>query len=169
MLAGTGLAVAGYVVFSLFISGPEIARRTIEIKEEWPRICRATIVADVKQKSGPERSMPRIDMCQLIFGHYGANGQDYCAMHGNFWNGPMDRLGDALDQKKRKLDDWRTGIAIEKSNDRCSCASNLTIEQNRTNFALYAGSARLITPPVIRDLKSTLKRALASSDCKMKG
>ena len=166
---GIGIAAIVYGAVMAFAIGPELGRRTIEIKEDWPRVCERTIVANAAAESGPRTQLPRLDMCMLMFGHQGANGRAYCDMHGQTWNGALDGITDTLDAQRRQADEWRKDRATKNAPDRCSCAANYTLETNRLSFALYAGTARVITPPAIHNLRGELKAALSSSRCAMKG
>lgn len=168
-LGGVGLAVLFYALFMAFIVGPEIGRRTIEVHHNWPQICKRTIIQQSQPRQTPGASLPRINLCRTFFGLYGAQGQEYCDVHENFWNGPFDQILNLAEQKKRAADTWRMDRATANTPDRCACAANYTLENKRLSFALYAGSARIITPPSIHNLQGELKAALSSPYCSMKG
>lgn len=167
-LGGIGLAILAYAGVMAFIAGPEIGRRTIEA-QNWPQICKRTIIRQSQPETPSGSNLPRINLCRTFFGLYGQQGQDYCDVHENFWNGPFDQVLNLAEQKKRAAHKWRMDRATEDSTEKCQCAQSLTLERKRLDFALYAGSARIITPPSIQNLQSELKSALSSPRCMMKG
>ncbi|MFN3171248.1 MAG: hypothetical protein ACE37E_11205 [Hyphomicrobiales bacterium] len=175
-LGGIGLAVVAYAAFSVFVSGPELGQRTINLVHDWPRICQQGIEARAQPQEAPEISMPNINVCRMIFGIYGSDGQAYCDMHGHYFDsGASDFLGtlgdiaDALDAPRRTLEQELQDQAIADAPDRCSCATNQVLTNNRYAFAWFAGSARLITPPSIDNLQSELRAALSSPQCDFGG
>lgn len=163
-----GISALVYSLVMAFIIGPEIGKRTIEARH-WSKICPTTIARKAEAEAGPVNQIPQFDVCMMMFGLYGDDGEQYCRMHGDFWNGPANKLLDGVNQKNRQLQEWRIDRATVDSQDRCSCASNLTLEKNRVSFAIYAGTARMVTPPSIDNLQSELKSSLSSSRCAMKG
>lgn len=167
-LGGVGLALIFYALFMAFAVGPELGQRTIDA-QGWPQTCQSTIASTVQRRNVPAASIPRLNVCRMVFGFYGQDGQRYCDFHGDRFNSGINSTVDALNGYADTINDWRTDQATIDAPDRCSCASSLVLENERVSFALYAGSARLITPPTIRNLRSELRAALASPHCALEG
>jgi len=163
-----GVAFILYGLFMAFVAGPELGRRTIEA-QNWTSICEQTLVKNAVSKEPPTAKLPQLDMCMLIFGHLGRDGQEYCEVHKGFWNGPLDQVVNAVDAKNRALQNWRMDQATTNSVDQCACASSLTLERRRLDFALFTASARIITSPSIQNLHSELKASLSAPHCALKG
>lgn len=171
-LGGVGLALLAYGLVSTFGTGPELGERTINQVHNWGQICQSGIERRAQPQQVPSISLPQIDTCRMFFGIYGERGQDYCDMHGHRFNrGAQNLLGtigtvtDALNAPTRALEQARIEQSVADAPDRCACAANLVLEEERLSFALYAGSARLITPPSISNLQSELRIALSSPRC----
>ncbi|MEZ5766181.1 MAG: hypothetical protein R3D69_19335 [Xanthobacteraceae bacterium] len=79
--------------------------------------------------------------------------------------------GDVLREKERQLreaEERRIADAAANSGSRCACAAAVFLEEQRIPLALYAGSARLITPAPIKNLRSELSAALNAPQCTSK-
>jgi hypothetical protein len=165
-LASGGMAVAAavYVGASLYVTGPLVAERTIE-RSGWQRTCQAHLSAAVTKDEPLPAFVPKLD-CQAFLGWFGADGRAVCDAHGN----PSFALPgfDQLEAQRRRLDQLRheqLAARVAQSPSRCACAVTVTLERHRTDFALYAGSARLITPSAVRNLSSELQTSLRTPIC----
>ena len=161
-----GVVVAGliYAGASLLVSGQIIGDRLIE-KTGWNEQCRAGIRADIVSRQPIPSFTPRID-CNAIFGNFmGREGKAWCARYGNNIINPLGNQLDARQRQLREANQRRLTNALSKTTSRCSCAASLALETNRVSFGLYAGSIRLVNPPVVKNLNSTLVTALNNPLC----
>jgi len=161
-----GVVVAGliYAGASLLVSGQFIGERLIE-QSGWDKQCRADIKAYIVSRQPAPSFTPRID-CNAIFGGFmGREGKTWCARYGNQLINPLGNQLDAKKQQLREASQRRLINALSKSTSRCSCAASLALETNRVSFGLYAGSIRLVKPPTVKNLQSTLVTALNNPLC----
>ena len=156
MLTG---AVIG-VVFAFGVA-PEIARREMA-RTNWHAICEADVSANIVATRKPARVLPQVpDLCGMIGGAF-PELSELCAM--------VPDPNAAAKEVERRLQEAETariqritaGVA-----DRCSCAESLYIENERLSLALYALTARQITPSSVKSRDTALSRALHSTACKM--
>lgn len=165
---GGGLLLVSllYAGVAYFAAGPVVGERTIS-KSNWGGQCKAALVSEIEARR-PVSSVvvPKFD-CNSILGLFGKEGQRVCRQHGNpAFNLPgLDQL-QAVEQRKNELIERRLSQAASQAGSRCGCAVSVTLEKNATSFALYAGSARLISPSqVTTNLQSELLSALHSPHC----
>lgn len=161
-LGGFAGSMLIYALVSGFITGPIIAERTTQ-KLGWPQQCARIVEADVSANQPPPQFTPNLN-CNSLLGIFGREGQQLCREFGNF-NLP---LVDQLNDHQRRLEELREARRAQAANAsayRCECAVLLTQERRRIPFALYAGSARLITPTAIKNLPSELQTSLRSPLC----
>ena len=166
-----GVALAGllYAGVSAFVTGPVIGERMADKHVGWDRVCPAQIRAQIQADDPPAPSVPRLDLCGMLFGVYGSDGAAYCDMHGDHLNSPANQLIDRTNQQRQKAREWREDKAVSQAATRCECALTLTLERRRTDFALHAGSLRFVTPAPVRGLRTELATALNSPQCALKG
>ncbi len=168
MAGGVFAAVLLYAGVSLFVTGPVVGSRVIE-KTNWSGQCQRHIRARIEADEPAQPRLPKIG-CNLIFGLYGKAGEDYCRVHGHhFDNNIFSQTLEAAEEAKRTAQRRRMEYAASRAGSRCDCAVTLTLERRRTDFALYAGTLRLVTPRSVKALQSELKSALNSTQCAMKG
>ncbi|MEO0384163.1 MAG: hypothetical protein AAF234_11495 [Pseudomonadota bacterium] len=176
-LGGVGLALLGYGLFSAFVSGPELGQRTIDAMN-WSENCETAIARQAEPEPRAPAAISRgsVDVCRIAFSLYGQRGEQYCDMHGATINGGVDDLldtaGSLVDIVEAPARAARQALAAQAAADapnRCACAATQVLSDERLSFALYAGSARLITPPAIDTLQSQLRVALSSPYCAMEG
>ena len=165
---GALMAVVLYGGVSLFITGPVIAERTIE-KSDWAARCDGFIRAEIKADEPEAPRIPKLG-CSAIFGLYGRAGQEYCRVHGHhFDNNILPQTLEAAQKAKRAARKKRMDYAASRAGSRCDCAVTMTLEKRRTDFALYAGTLRLVVPRSVKALQSELTSALNSPECAAKG
>lgn len=166
------LAAAAYAVISAFVTGPLVAERTIE-RGGWESSCRANLkdllLAEENASVSESEVIPRFD-CNSVLGLFGAEGRQVCRRHGNFeFRLPgMEQL-EARQRQMREMRQRRLDAAIGNVASRCACAAAVTMEARRIPFAIYAGSARLITPVPVKNLSNELEASLGSPLCTAKG
>lgn len=167
---GAVLAAALYAGVSLFVTGPLIGERMVA-KMDWAGQCAGNIRAEV-QADQPDTSatLPRFG-CNELFGLlHGDAGMRFCAKHGHVIDdNPVNRMIDKAERAKREAQQKRMDFAASRAGSRCECAVTTTLENRRVPFAIYAGTARLVTPPSIKLLSSDLTTSLNTSACAMKG
>lgn len=166
--SGIGLALLGYAAFNYFGLGGEIGGRTIEASN-WSQTCESTIVETARAQTPPRRQTPRVDVCRLVFGHQGRRGEEYCNRHGGFWNSPLTNVTEGLEAQARALEHHRIEQATANAADRCACAASQVLADEKLSFAIYSGSARILTPQPIQNLQTELRVALSSPYCAMEG
>lgn len=165
-LAGGRTAFAGllYIGASLYVTGPLVGERTIA-RSAWDTACQALQRAELVGPETPRAFTPKFD-CRSLLSWFGSEGRAVCDNHGN---PTFDLPGlDALEAHRRHLREFQHAQLERKladSKSRCGCAVTVTLERQRTSFALYAGTARLVTPPAIRNLSSELHSSLRSPLC----
>ena len=174
---GSGLPITGglfvtcalYAGLSLFVTGPVVGERTID-RMGWTEQCAAHIRAGVEVERPAAPAVPKLG-CNELFGMwFGREGAEFCAVHGGvFADNPINRALDAAEGAGREVQRKRMEYAASRAGSRCDCAATVTLEARRLPLAIYAGSARLITPPSIRRLGSDLDAALNGPACAMKG
>lgn len=160
-------AAALYAGVSLFVTGPLVGERMAE-KMDWAGTCAAHVRAAAEAQHAPAAPAPRLDCGALLGGFLGRDGAKLCAAYAPLLD-PIGRAQDAAEAAKRSFDRQRLEHAAAGTTTRCDCASATTLENRRVALALHAGSARLVTPPSIRSLRSDLLTSLASPACALKG
>ncbi|ABS65498.1 hypothetical protein Xaut_0240 [Xanthobacter versatilis] len=160
-------AAALYAGLSLFVTGPLVGERMVE-KMDWAGTCAAQIRTAAEAQRPEATPSPRLDCGALLGGFLGRDGAKLCAAYGPLLD-PIGRAQDAAEAAKRSFDRQRLEHAAAGATTRCDCASATTLENRRVALALHAGSARFITPPSIRTLRSDLMTSLASPACALKG
>lgn len=162
---GALLAGAAYAALSVFVTGPLVAERTID-KSGWAQHCARHAKASVSPP--PATPRPNLDCAAIIGTLYGREGAAFCARHGNALALPFGMLGALAHQPVDALQ-RRAADQAARAESACGCAMAVVLEARRVDFAIHAGSARLITPMPVRDLPAELARARSSSVCSAKG
>lgn len=153
-----------YAAVSAFVTGPMIGTRMIE-QSGWHESCPAALRADIEAQVSPSQPIPRMD-CQSMLGRFMPELGTFCRELGNpDFGGPMTGAMREQERLRREAEERRLSAAASRSASACSCAANVFLEEDRIAFALHAGSARLITPPEITSLESSLGRALRGPSC----
>lgn len=163
-IAGGALAASlFYAGASMFITGPLIGDRMIE-KMDWAHQCARHIGDEAAQSASPP--VPNIG-CNELFGMWlGREGTQLC---GAFDESPLGQSLQSAENAKRAMQEQRLDYAAARAGSRCECAVSVTLENRRLPFAIHAGTARLVTPPSVKMLKSELVSSLNSPSCTMKG
>lgn len=160
---GLVLACALYAGVSYFGTGPLVGERTIE-KSDWVETCQVSLEAEVSANRPQAPLVPRLD-CHSTLGLLGREFEAVCDRHGNpEFKLPFQDQLQAQERAVYEAKERRLAMRAAQSGTRCACAASLALE-NRTAWALYAGSARIITPPSVRNLDATLARALHTPHC----
>lgn len=147
-----GLVAAGafYAGMSLLVTGPLVGERMIE-RLDWTADCERSLAAPTVQSSqdtiGGE--------CHILLGSlFGRDAVDFCR------------------RNSRELESWSNlakrlvrAPRVAPPRSTCACAVREVLDSRRTEFALHAGSLRLITPRPVRELRGELNGALSSSAC----
>lgn len=160
-----GVLAAGllYAGVSLFVTGPLVGER-MTAKMDWAGQCAAHIKAEVDRSA--DLAMPTLG-CNELFGVWlGREGAQLC---GAFEDSPIGQTLQSVENAKRDAQKRRFDYAASRAGSRCECAVTMTLENRRVPFAIYAGSARMITPPSVRLLESDLISSLNNPSCAVKG
>lgn len=164
---GVVLAAALYAGVSFFGTGQVIAKRTIE-NSDWGATCQSVLRVEISTRKEPETLIPRTD-CNSLLGRFMPELGALCNQYGNpDLSGGATSMLREQERQRRAREDRRIALAASQTGSRCDCAASV-VTQDRLNWALYAGSARLISPiSVTNNLNSELTRALHSSHCALK-
>lgn len=158
------VGLLAYAGVAAFITGPVIGARMIE-KSGWYQSCPAALRSEVAAQASPGQVIPRMD-CRSLLGGIMPELGALCREYGNpDFGGPMTGMMREQERLRREAEERRLSLAASRSHDVCSCAANVLLEDDRTAFALHAGSARLITPPEVASLESSLVRSLRGPSC----
>lgn len=158
-----------YAALSLFVTGPLIAERMVA-KMNWPVQCERLISDEVMATAPPRRVMPKLGCNELFGSFFGQEGAAFCDYYGDsFESNPISQSAEAMAQAEIDAQEMRRDLAVSRAGSRCECAVTTTLEDRRVPFAIFGGSARLITPASIRALSSDLQVNLNSAACAMKG
>ena len=161
------LACAAYAGISLVATGPLIAERMIGTSG-WMQSCPAALETAIQNERPRYEAIPQaptID-CREALAILLPEARELCEF--------LDRLPRIPDPNAqaakarnaaRQAENRRLDRMAAMSGARCFCATTALQERERVSFAVLAGSARLITPPVTRDLQSGLMTALNSAPC----
>jgi hypothetical protein len=157
------LAALGYAAVSALVTGPGIAKREIE-NSPWQSACRAEIVADIEATRRPNQVVPQApDLGRALCTFY-PELNELCYMIPDL-NAPAREA----ERRAREAEDARIRRATAETDDICSCATSVYIEEERLSLALYAGSGRLITPESVENRQGALSRALRNPACRREG
>ncbi len=157
------LAVGGYVLASLFVTGPLVGKRTIE-KSDWAQQCPRLLQSELAAEQPAPTFKPKLD-CKSLLGLWGEQGRAVCRKHGN-WKLDHPILDQVFDYRERvdRIARDRLGLKATQFSSRCECAVSVTLS-NRTPWALHAGSLRLMTPPEVSNVGAELFSSLRSPKC----
>ncbi len=165
-LSGGKTALAGliYIGSCLYVAGPLVGERTIA-RSNWDVQCETLLKAESAAPETPRALMPRLD-CRSLLGWLGNQGREVCDTYGN----PtldLQGLGEfgAAQRHLQEIHQEQFHQKLALNPSRCTCAVTATLERQRISFGLYAGTARLVTPPAIRNLSSELHSSLRSPLC----
>jgi len=155
------LSVIGYGLFSAFISGPELLSRTA-IKENWPQQCTKIVQAELRASQPEPEFTPQIDYRSIARGWLGRDAEPLLQL--------MEPLGQVMDQAnaqaqriKRKNEE-RLRQKAKAAGSACNCAISM-LGEKRIALGLFAGTGRLVTPPMFQNLNAELKTALHFPQC----
>ena len=164
---GVILGAGIYMAVSVFGTGPMVGSREVA-KINWPALCEADVQADISASAMPPpvSIVPELN-CNSTFGTiFGREGKAFCQNYGNF-DIPIPGANALREQEQRvyEAEQRRVARAVSQAGSKCECAASVYQAENRVPLAVYAGTARVITPPQVRNLKSELTRALRSPQC----
>lgn len=150
-----------YALFSAFVSGPELLRRTA-LKENWQSQCIKTIRAELKAKQPEPEFFPQIDYRSLSRSWFGPDAEALLQL--------MEPLGQVMDQvntqaeRAKRINKEQLLQKAQAAGSACNCAVSM-LGEKRIALGIYAGTGRLVTPPLFQNLNSELRTALFSTQC----
>ena len=159
-----GVVLAGlfYAGVSVFALGPLVAERTIE-KSNWPAQCQQNLTADIELERTPPKVIPRMD-CKSMLGSFMPQLSDLCTHYGNpDFGGMATQVIRQQEQARKHIEDQRLSRAAAQTGSRCACAASIVARDY--DWAIHAGSMRLIKPTSVKNLSSELKQAVHSPHC----
>ncbi|WP_299961515.1 hypothetical protein [uncultured Roseobacter sp.] len=157
------LSVLAYAGLS-YLAGQEMIERQID-KSGWHQTCEVSILDDIDSRRKPVEVLPEM-RCSDTVGWLGRDFQRFCQRMNDFdFNGPARRQEEALNRKRQELEDRRLGRLASKAGTQCSCAANIFKAENALSLSVYAGTARLITPPDVQNLQQSLRVSLGTPQC----
>ncbi len=161
---GIILAAAFYAGISFFGTGQVIAKRTIE-NSDWGATCQSALRVEISTRREPVTIIPRTD-CNSLLGGFLPELGALCNKYGNpDLSGGTTNMLREKERQRRESEDRRIALAASQTGSKCDCAVSV-VSQNRLDWAILAGSARLISPAsTTQNLNSELTRALYSPHC----
>jgi hypothetical protein len=162
---GTALSFVAYGLFSAFITGPEILHRE-SIKQGWPQKCNQIVIAELKQKQSEEQFVPQINYRDMARGWFGKDADPLLELIAPL--GQMMDQANAQKERVKRLNEERLQQKVNAAGSRCACAVTM-LSEHCVSLGLYAGTGRLVTPSLFRDLGSSLHTSLQSSHCDQRG
>ena len=161
------LACAAYAGISLVGTGPLIAKRMIDTSS-WMQSCPAALETAIQSERPRYEVIPQaptID-CRSTLAILLPEARELCELVDRLPHIPDPNAQAAKARNAAKqAENRRLDRMAAMSGARCSCAATALQERERVSFAVLAGSARLIEPPVTHDLQSGLTTALNSAPC----
>ena len=163
--SGGGIVVAGliYAGVSMYGTGPVVLERMVH-KSGWIERCERSVKSDLQTNRSPPAPTPQIG-CDDVFG---LMGPDMGRLVKSMGGAAACQVLDAKNAANRQLEQWkekRLAAATSRARSRCDCAVSYVGETKRGSVGLFAGSARLIRPTVIRNLDGALQSALNTPEC----
>lgn len=160
---GLVLAAALYSGMSAFVTGPELTARVIE-RSNWSEVCAAGLRRDLEATRAPTELIPDVpDVRGIMRSILPDLAPLFDAMPD-----PMAPAREAA-RRAREAENTRIARAAEGIADQCQCAIAVYTEAERLSIALWAASARAVTPQAIEHRDSGLVRALRSPACQAAG
>lgn len=157
---GIMLTTIAYGLFSAFISGEVILERETQ-KLGWPDRCVKIVETQIRQSAPEPDHVPRIKLKDIFGGH---------SEVGDIFEEIFAPVEKVLEQKYEAIDraielnEQRLEAKAKAAGSRCHCAVTM-LSEKRIALGLYAGSGRLVTPPLFKNLNSELGIALGSPRC----
>lgn len=162
---GLALSILAYGLFSAFVSGPEILTREAQ-KIGWQNQCERLVVAELRQSQPQPEFQPQVDYRGVMRGIFGRDADPLLRL--------MEPLGQIADQAQEharnveRMNEARLRQKAQAAGSRCGCAVTMLSEE-RVALGLYAGSGRLVTPPLFKNLNAELQASLRSARCGFAG
>ncbi len=158
---GFAITLILYALFSAFISGPEILIRESQ-KVNWQNQCTRIVRAELQSNQLEPEFVPQIDYRSMARGWFGQDAEPLLRL--------MEPLGQAMDQAQqqanrvKRLNEERLRKKAQAAGSACNCAISI-LSEKRIALGLYAGTGRLVTPPLFKNLTSELGTALHTPQC----
>lgn len=161
--SGLVLSIAAYVGLS-FLAGQEIGDRMID-KSGWHVECETAIHAEIESRRTPRSIVPERRCSDMVI-WLPKEFRELCDAVGNpDINAPARRAEERLQKQQQALENKRLQRLADKAGTQCGCAVNVFKQDNMMSLALYAGSARMITPSPVDSLDQSLALALGTQQC----
>lgn len=171
ILEPNSLPVSGSVLFasvawiglSAFVLGPILAERSAQ-KIGWQADCEKQVVRTVAAQE-PALSVEPTFGCNDVLGHIPYEQRQIMERLG--FGAACQMVDRANEQKQRLLQMKRQALeqAAAAAGSKCSCAIAHMTTSKRWDLALAAGSARLVLPPSVANLRVSLMESLTSPSC----
>lgn len=160
-----GVIVAGalWAGVSAFVLGPLVVERSAE-KLQWVPICEREITLEIAANQPVGDLKPEVSCDQAL----GFMSKDHRRFFNLFGLDQACRAVDQANAKKRELQalrEKRLAQTAQRAGAQCTCAVDHLIEEKRWSVALHAGTGRLVTPSVMRDLNSSLVTSARAPHC----
>lgn len=157
------LALAAYILVSL-LAGQEIGERMVD-KSGWYGSCQSVIQRDIRDRAPISVPQAPTD-CNSTFGWLHPDIGRLCNEFGNpDLRGPNGRALDEAERLRKEREAERRARAAEGAASRCECATNLYLQEEMVALGLYAGTARLVSRPAVRDQLGELTQRLYTPTC----
>ena len=124
------IVIAGllYIGASVFITGPLIAKRTID-KSDWNTMCVSQLQAEIDTQRTPQKWLPQTD-CQTLFGWLTPEISALCQGIGNpDFGSPEVRALKQQEQHRQQMENQRLTQAAAQTETRCHCAAAVVAKE----------------------------------------
>ncbi len=164
-MIGSGALIAGliYAGTSMYVTGPLVTQRLVE-KSGWLARCERNIKQEIGTSQSMSPALPQID-CGAILRNLDPAMRRLIE---TFGGGVACQMADAKRRQQEALAEFkrqRLRNIASLAGSRCQCAVSTLTDTKRLSVGLYAGSARLIQPGIIRNLDGELTVALHGAYC----
>lgn len=164
--AGGGIIIAAllYAGACLYITGPLVAERMAE-KSGWLKSCARQLKSDLQDRADLQaQTAPQLE-CGALLGGLSPQLRGFIEMYGGRAACRMLEEKNRISRRALNLQEKRISAALNHADARCACALGTFIDTHRSELAIYAASARLITPGVISNMNGQLHSALGAPAC----
>lgn len=168
-LTGVLGAIIAWCAASYFVLGPMIADRHVALKTDWGKMCVNQVRAKAAAEAPVQTPVIRPD-CNL-FAQFLPQMREVCRKHGNpSFNVPFGDQIAQIQRRKNEMVKLRLRMIGAYAPARCNCAKNVATRNiNASDWAWYAGSLRTVEMDGVTNVMASMKRALNSPECSMKG
>lgn len=168
-----GTLIIGGVLYASasIMAGHLVGARTIA-RMDWVADCEARVQdyfkAEVDRRHQEDSLVPPTD-CDSLIGRWHPDLKRLCQELGNpdasMLGGYDVQVARKAEEEARQLERRQLEAAAAGAGSQCECAAAVYAREHLIALALYAGSARMFTPPQVENMESGLHEALSTPLC----